>query len=54
MVGLDIRAEVARLREEVKAERDEEGVKPYTADAELAMARRVPMAVLNFIISMMS
>ena len=55
MVGLDARVEVARTRDEVvNAERDEEGVNPCTADAELAMARREPMAVLNFIISMMS
>ena len=38
-------------RDEVKDERDDEGatVNPYAVEAELAMARRAPAAVTNFI-----
>lgn len=36
------------LRVEVKDESDEDGVKPYAVETELAMATRAPAAVQNF------
>lgn len=47
MLGLDRRG-VARLRDAVKDERDEDGVNPYAVDMELAMTTRAPAAVQNF------
>jgi len=49
MLGLDRRG-VARLRDEVKDERDEDGVNPYADETELAMATRAPAAVQNFMV----
>jgi len=37
------------LRDDVKDERDEDGVKPYVVETELATAKRALAAVLNFI-----
>jgi len=50
VVGLDRRG-VARFRDEVKDEVEVEGEKPYADEAELAMAKRAPAAVMNCIVS---